>query len=65
VSSQASELRERKIGITPFDCPRDNRQADRSSGRVSRHRNLLHGHGFIHAAVDDPSRLAYAEIHPD
>jgi hypothetical protein len=23
VSSQASELRERKIGITPFDCPRD------------------------------------------
>jgi hypothetical protein len=24
VSSQAPELRERKIGITPFDCPRDN-----------------------------------------
>jgi len=24
VSSQASELRERKIGITPFDCPCDN-----------------------------------------
>jgi hypothetical protein len=23
VSSQAPELRERKIGITPFDCPRD------------------------------------------
>jgi hypothetical protein len=23
VSSQAFELRERKIGITPFDCPRD------------------------------------------
>jgi hypothetical protein len=23
VSSQASELRERKIGITPFDCPCD------------------------------------------
>ena len=23
------------------------------------------GHSFIHAAVDDHSRLAYAEIHPD
>ena len=23
------------------------------------------GHGFIHAAVDDHSRLAYAEIHAD
>jgi hypothetical protein len=42
-----------------------NRQADRSSGRTSRHRNPLHGHSFIHAAVDDHSRLAYAEIHPD
>jgi len=42
-----------------------NRQADRSSGQTSRHRNPLHGHGFIHAAVDDHSRLAYAEIHPD
>jgi Integrase core domain len=42
-----------------------NRQADRSSGRTSRHRNPLQGHGFIHAAVDDHSRLAYAEIHPD
>jgi transposase InsO family protein len=42
-----------------------NRQADRSSGRISRYRNALTGHGFIHAAVDDHSRLAYAEIHPD
>jgi transposase-like protein len=42
-----------------------NRQADRSSGQVSRYRNSLTGHGFIHAAVDDHSRLAYAEIHPD
>jgi transposase InsO family protein len=42
-----------------------NSQADRSSGQVSRHRNPLHGHGFIHAAVDDHSRLAYGEIHPD
>jgi hypothetical protein len=24
VTSQASELHKRKIGITPFDCPRDN-----------------------------------------
>jgi hypothetical protein len=44
---------------------RRNHQADRSSGRLSRHHNPLHGHGFIHAAVDDHSRLAYAEIHPD
>jgi transposase InsO family protein len=42
-----------------------NRQADRSSGRTSRHHNPLQGHGFIHAAVDDHSRLAYAEIHLD
>jgi hypothetical protein len=42
-----------------------NRQADRSSGQTSRYRNALTGHGFIHAAVDDHSRLAYAEIHPD
>jgi hypothetical protein len=41
-----------------------NSQADRSSGRRSRHHNPLIGHGFIHAAVDDHSRLAYAEIHP-
>ena len=24
VSSQASEMHKREIGITPFDCPRDN-----------------------------------------
>ena len=42
-----------------------NSQVDRSSGQTSRHRNPLIGHGFIHAAVDDHSRLAYAEIHPD
>jgi transposase InsO family protein len=42
-----------------------NRQADRSSGQRSRYRNALIGHGFIHAAVDDHSRLAYAELHPD
>jgi Integrase core domain len=44
---------------------RRNRQADRSSGRHSRHHNPLIGQGFIHAAVDDHSWLAYAEIHPD
>jgi transposase InsO family protein len=42
-----------------------NRQADRSSGQHSRYRNALTGHGFIHAAVDDHSRLAYGEIHPN
>jgi Integrase core domain len=42
-----------------------NRQADRSSGQRSRHHNPLIGHSFIHAAVDDHARLAYAEIHPD
>ena len=42
-----------------------NSQADRSRGQLSRHRHPLIGHGFIHAGVDDHSRLAYAEIHPD
>jgi transposase InsO family protein len=42
-----------------------NSQADHSSGRVNRHYQPLRGHAFIHAAVDDHSRLAYAEIHPD
>jgi transposase-like protein len=44
---------------------RRNRQADRSSGQISRHHNPLIGQGFIHAAVDDHSRLAYAEIQAD
>jgi transposase InsO family protein len=42
-----------------------NHQADRSGGQRSRHHNPLVGHGCIHAAVDDHSRLASAEIHPD
>ena len=42
-----------------------NRQADRTSGQHNRYRNRLIGHGFIHAAVDDHSGLAYTEIHPD
>jgi transposase InsO family protein len=37
------------------------RQAD--CGQRSRHRNPLLGHAFVHAAVDDHSRLAYAEVH--
>jgi transposase InsO family protein len=41
------------------------RQADRSSGRFNAWHNPIRGYGFIHAAVDDHSRLAYAEIHPD
>jgi transposase InsO family protein len=44
---------------------RRNSQADHSSGRVNRHYQPLRGHAFVHAAVDDHSRLAYAEIHPD
>ena len=40
-----------------------NHQADRSGGQRSRHHNPLVGHGCIHAAVDDHSRLASAEIH--
>jgi transposase InsO family protein len=52
----------RKLGR---DQGNRNSQADRSSGRVSKHRNPLRGHGFIHAAVDDHSRLAYCEIHDD
>jgi transposase InsO family protein len=31
----------------------------------NRYRQPVIGHGFIHAAVDDHSRLAYAEIHDD
>jgi hypothetical protein len=38
------------------------RNADRSSGRVNRYSQPLRGHAFVHAAVDDHSRLAYAEI---
>jgi hypothetical protein len=40
-----------------------NHRADRSSGRTSRYHHPLTGHGFIHAAVDDHSRLADAEVH--
>jgi hypothetical protein len=42
-----------------------NSNADKSTGRTSAYYHPLRGHGFIHAAVDDHSRLAYCEIHPD
>jgi transposase InsO family protein len=62
----------KKLGVIPAgggwrklgrDQGNRNTQADRSTGRTSRHRNPLHGHAFIHVAVDDHSRLAYCEIH--
>jgi transposase InsO family protein len=42
-----------------------NRQGDHTSGHHNRYRNALTGQGVIHAAVDDHSRPAYAEIHLD
>jgi transposase len=50
----------RKLGR---DQGNRNNQADRSTGRVNKYGDPLRGHGFIHAAVDDHSRLAYCEIH--
>ena len=41
------------------------RQADRSRGRFNAWHNPIRGYGFVHAAVDDHSRLAYVEVHPD
>ena len=39
-------------------------QADKAPVRAhSRHPR--HGYGYLHAAVDDHSRLAYVEVHPD
>ena len=34
-------------------------------GKVSRPKSRRLGYAFVHAAVDDHSRVAYAEIHPD
>jgi transposase InsO family protein len=42
-----------------------NTHADRSTGRINRHGNPLHGYTFIHSALDDHSRLTYSEIHED
>ena len=41
-----------------------NHQADKSGDKRSRH-GSLRGHAYIHAAVDDHTRLAYCEIHDD
>ena len=43
---------------------RRNQRVDGGKGR-SRHHNVLMGHAYVHAAVDDHSRLAYAEVHDD
>ena len=42
-----------------------NTQADKSSGRRSKHRHPLHGHHFLHTALDGHSRLAYSELLAD
>ena len=41
-----------------------NSQADKT-GVVNAHRNPVRGYGYVHAAVDDHSRLAYAEVLDD
>ena len=42
-----------------------NSQADKSSGRFNRYRQPLHGHHFLHTAIDAHSRLAYSELLAD
>ncbi len=42
-----------------------NTQADKSSRRRSKHGNPLHGHHFLHTALDGHSRLAYSELLAD
>jgi transposase InsO family protein len=42
-----------------------NTRADKSSGRRSRHGQPLHGHHFLHTALDGHSRLAYSELLTD
>jgi transposase InsO family protein len=41
-----------------------NRATDGGKGR-SRRRDVLMGYAFVHAAVDDHTRLAYVEVHDD
>ena len=41
---------------------RRNWRADKSSGRRSKHGDPLHGHHFLHTALDGHSRLAYSEL---
>jgi transposase InsO family protein len=42
-----------------------NTHADKSSGRRSKHGDPLHGHHFLHTAIDGHSRLAYSELLSD
>ena len=42
-----------------------NSRADTSSGVKSKHYNPLHGHHFLHTAIDGHSRLAYSELLTD
>ena len=42
-----------------------NTRADKSSGRRNRHGQPLHGHHFLHTALDGHSRLAYSELLSD
>ncbi|OBI02835.1 IS481 family transposase, partial [Mycobacterium scrofulaceum] len=42
-----------------------NTRADKSSGRRSKHGDPLHGHHFLHTALDGHSRLAYSELLTD
>jgi transposase InsO family protein len=44
---------------------RRNWRADKSSGRRSKHGDPLHGHHFLHTALDGHSRLAYSELLAD
>ena len=44
---------------------RRNWRADKSSGRRSKHGDPLHGHHFLHTALDAHSRLAYSELLSD
>ena len=37
----------------------------RGGSRLTRHKHARIGYDYVHAAVDDHTRLAYAEIHPD
>ncbi len=49
----------RRIGRIP------QRGVSRSWGRSNVKRTTRVGYDYIHSAVDDHSRLAYSEIHPD
>jgi transposase InsO family protein len=44
---------------------RHNWRADKSSGRRNKHGDPLHGHHFLHTALDGHSRLAYTELLAD